>query len=145
MPDKQPYRGFNFIVEIEGVSSAQFAEVTVPEAEITVVEYREGGDKTSATRKLPGRLRYGNVVLKRGVSGDLALVDWFRAIAAGDFQPRNVSIVLLDAERQPVIRWNVREAWPTKYDVSDLNGKSNEVVIETLELAHEGIQVEAAG
>jgi phage tail-like protein len=145
MPDKQPYRDFNFLVEIEGVSSAQFAEVTVPEAEITVVEYREGGDKTSVTRKLPGRVRYGNVVLKRGVSGDLALHDWFRAIAAGDFQPRNVSIVLLNAERQPVIRWNVSEAWPTKYDVSDLNGKGNEVVIETLELTHEGIQIEAVG
>jgi phage tail-like protein len=145
MPDKHPYRDFNFLVEIEGVSSAQFAEVTVPDAEITVVEYREGGDKTSVTRKLPGRVRYGNVVLKRGVSGDLALYDWFRAIATGDFQPRNVSIVLLDAERQPVIRWNVSQAWPTKYDVSDLKGKSNEVVIEMLELTHEGIQVEAVG
>jgi phage tail-like protein len=145
MPDKHPYRDFNFLVEIEGVSSAQFAEVTVPDAEITVVEYREGGDKTSVTRKLPGRVRYGNVVLKRGVSGDLALYDWFRAIATGDFQPRNVSIVLLDAERQPVIRWNVSQAWPTKYDVSDFKGKSNEVVIEMLELTHEGIQVEAVG
>jgi phage tail-like protein len=145
MPDKPPYRGFNFTVEIEGIASAQFAEVTVPEAEITVVEYREGGDPSSGTRKLPGRVRYGNVVLKRGVSNDLALFDWFRATAAGDFQPRNVSIVLLDASRQPVIRWTVTEAWPTKYDVSDLNAKHNEVVIELLELANEGIQAEASG
>lgn len=144
MPDKPPYRGFNFTVEIDGIASAQFEEVTVPEAEITVVEYREGADPTSGTRKLPGRVRYGNVVLKRGVTGDLALFEWFRATAAGDFQPRAVSIVLLDATRQPVIRWNVSEAWPTKYDVSDLKAKSSEVVIELLELANEGIQVEAA-
>jgi phage tail-like protein len=144
MPDKPPYRGFNFTVEIEGIASAQFAEVTVPEAEIAVIEYREGGDPSSGTRKLPGRVRYGNVVLKRGVSDDLALFEWFRATAVGDFQPRSVSIVLLDASRQPVIRWNVSEAWPTKYDVSDLNAKNNEVVIELLELANEGIQAEAS-
>jgi phage tail-like protein len=143
MPDLQPYRDFNFRVEIDGIGETQFSEVSVPEAEITVVEYREGADKTSATRKLPGRVRYGNIILKRGVSGDLALWEWFRAIASGDFQPRNVSIVLLDAERQPVIRWNARDAWPTKYDASDLNAKGNEVVIELLELAVESIEVEA--
>jgi phage tail-like protein len=144
MPDRQPYRDFNFRVEIDGIGESQFAEVSIPEAEITVVEYREGADKTSATRKLPGRVRYGNIVLKRGVTGDLALWEWFRAIAAGDFQPRNVSIVLLDAERQPLIRWNASDAWPTKYDSSDLNAKGNEVVIELLELAVERIEIEAA-
>jgi phage tail-like protein len=145
MPDKQPYRDFNFVVEIDGIASSSFSEVTIPEAEITVVEYREGADKTSATRKLPGRVRYGNIVLKRGVSGDLSLWEWFRATASGDFQPRNVSIVLLDAERQPVLRWNARDAWPTKYDPSDLHAKRNEVVIELLELAVDSIDVEAAG
>ena len=73
MPDRQPYRDFNFRVEIDGIGESQFSEVSIPEAEITVVEYREGADKSSATRKLPGRVRYGNLVLKRGVTGDLAL------------------------------------------------------------------------
>ena len=143
MPDRQPYRDFNFRVEIDGIGEAQFCEVSIPEAEITVVEYREGADKTAATRKLPGRVRYGNIVLKRGVTGDLALWEWFRAIAAGDFQPRTVSIILLDAERQPVLRWNAADAWPTKYDSSDLHAKGNEVVIELLELAVERIEIEA--
>jgi phage tail-like protein len=145
MPDRQPYRDFNFHVEIDGIGESQFSEVSVPEAEITVVEYREGADKTSATRKLPGRVRYGNIVLKRGVTGNLVLWEWFRANASGDFQARNVSIVLLDAERRPVIRWNARDAWPTKYYASDLNAKGNEVVIELLELAFESIEVEALG
>jgi phage tail-like protein len=144
MPDKQPYRGFNFIVEIDGIGEAQFAEVLVPDAEIAVVEYREGGDKTSATRKLPGRVRYGNIVLRRGITADLSLYQWFRAVANGDFQPRNVAIVLLDAERQPVRRWLARDAWPTKYDGPGLNAKNNEVAIETMELAVEAIDVEAA-
>ena len=83
MPDRQPYRTFNFRVEIDGIGEAQFAEVVVPEAEIAVVEYREGADKTSATRKLPGRVSYGNIVLKRGITADLSLYQWFRAVANG--------------------------------------------------------------
>jgi phage tail-like protein len=145
MPDPQPYRGFNFLVEIDGISSAQFAEVIVPEAELAVVEYREGGDKTSATRKLPGRVRYGNIVLKRGVTPDLSLYNWFRALVGGDFQPRTVSIVLLDAERKAVLRWTARDAWPVKYDGPALNAKNSEVVLETLELAVDEIEVEAVG
>ena len=142
MPDSQPYRTYNFRVEIDGIGEAQFAEVVVPTAEIAVVEYREGADKSSATRKLPGRVKYGNVVLKRGITADLSLYQWFRAVSQGDFQPRNVMIVLLDAQRQDVRRWLARDAWPVKYDGPALNAKNNEVAIETLELAVEEIEIE---
>jgi phage tail-like protein len=143
MPDRQPYRNFNFRVEIDGIGEAQFAEVDVPDAEVAVVEYREGADKTSATRKLPGRVSYGNVVLKRGITADLSLYQWFRAVANGDFQPRNVAIILLDAERQPVRRWVARDAWPTKWVGPELNAKNNEVAIETMELAVEAIEIDS--
>lgn len=143
MPDRQPYRNFNFRVEIDGIGEAQFAEVDVPDAEIAAVEYREGADKTSATRKLPGRVSYGNVVLKRGITADLSLYQWFRAVANGDFQPRNVAIILLDAERQPVRRWVARDAWPTKWVGPGLNAKNNEVAIETMELAVEAIEIDS--
>jgi len=142
MPDRQPYRTYNFRVEIDGIGEAQFAEVVVPTAEIAVVEYREGADKSSATRKLPGRVKYGNVVLKRGITADLSLYQWFRAVSQGDFQPRNVMIVLLDAQRQDVRRWLARDAWPVKYDGPALNAQNNEVAIETLELAVEEIEIE---
>jgi phage tail-like protein len=142
MPDRQPYRTFNFRVEIDGIGEAQFAEAVVPTAEIAVVEYREGADKTSAARKLPGRVKYANLVLRRGITADLSLYQWFRAVAQGDFQPRNVMIVLLDAQRQDVRRWLARDAWPVKYDGPALNAKNNEVAIETLELAVEEIEIE---
>jgi phage tail-like protein len=145
MPDRQPYRTYNFRVEIDGIGEAQFAEVVVPTAEIAVVEYREGADKTSATRKLPGRVSYGNVVLKRGITADLSLYQWFRAVSQGDFQPRNVLIVLLDAQRQDVRRWLGRDAWPVKYEGPALNAKNNEVAIETLELAVEDLEIESLG
>jgi phage tail-like protein len=142
MPDRQPYRNFNFRVEIDGVGEAQFAEVIIPDAVVAVVEYREGADPSSATRKLPGRVRYGNVVLRRGITGDLSLYQWFRAIVTGDFQTRDGAIVLLDAERQPVRRWIVRDAWPTKYAGPALNAKNNEVAIEELELAVESVEID---
>jgi len=145
MPDRQPYRTYNFRVEIDGIGEAQFAEVVVPTAEIAVVEYREGADKTSATRKLPGRVSYGNAVLKRGITADLSLYQWFRAVSQGDFQPRNVMIVLLDAQRQDVRRWLARDAWPVKYEGPALNAKNNEVAIELLELAVEDIEIEGLG
>jgi len=142
MSDVQPYRNFNFRVEIDGIAEAQFAEVVVPTASIAVVEYREGADKTSRTRKLPGRTSVSNAVLKRGVTTDLALYQWFRAVSQGEFQPRNALIVLLDASRQDVRRWLLRDAWPVKYEGPTLQAQGNEVTIESIELACEDVELE---
>jgi phage tail-like protein len=142
MPDPQPYRNFNFRVEIDGISAVQFAEVVVPTASIAVVEYREGADKTSRTRKLPGRTSITNAVMRRGVTTDLSLYQWFRAVSLGEFQPRNALIVLLDASRQDVRRWHLRDAWPVKYEGPTLHAKGNEVAIESIELACEDVELE---
>ncbi len=137
-----PYPNFNFIVDLGIGEELQFAEVEIPAAEVEVIEYREGGDPASSSRKLPGRTRYGNVVLRRGLSGRLELWEWFKAVRDGQPLRRDVRITLLDEQRQPVQRWLLRDAWPTKYDPSNLNAKGNEVTIETLELAVEGIEIE---
>lgn len=136
-----PYPNFNFVVDGLGAEIA-FAEVELPSAEIETIEYREGADRTNASRKLPGRVRYGNVVLRRGVAGDLALWQWFREVSQGQQVRRDVTVTLLDEARNAVQQWRFREAWPVKYDPSDLNAKGNEVLIETLELAVESIDVE---
>jgi phage tail-like protein len=142
MPDEAPYRNFNFQVEIEGIE-AGFAEVVVPDAEIEVVEYREGTDKVSSTRKLPGRVRYGDVVLRRGVTNALDLYAWFDAVRDGNLVRRDVTIVLLDAERAPVRRWRLSRAYPIKYTGPTLSAKGNEVVIEEVVLSCEGLEIEA--
>ena len=139
---KNPYPNFNFVVDIGGGAEIAFAEVELPAAEIEVIEYREGADAPSSSRKLPGRVRYGNVVLRRGVSGRLDLWEWFKSVRDGQVQRRDVTITLLDEQRQAVQRWLLRDAWPTKYDPSDLNAKGNEVIVELLELAVESIDVE---
>jgi phage tail-like protein len=136
-----PYLNFNFVVEIEGELAAGFNEADLPAGRIEAVAYREGTDRSSAARLLPGRVEYERLVLRRGFSGDAALFQWWRAVARGNLDRRNVSVVLLDEKRQEVARWNLVRAWPTKYDPPDLRGLGNEVAIETLELAHEGIEL----
>ena len=139
---ENPYANFNFVVDAGFGEEIAFAEIELPAAEIETIEYREGADRTNASRKLPGRVRYGNVVLRRGVTGSLELWEWFKAVRDGQPLRRDVRVTLLDEARNPVQAWIFRDAWPTKYHPSDLNAKGNEVLIETLELAVESIDVD---
>ncbi len=100
-------------------------------------------DKVSSTRKLPGRVRYGDVILRRGVTPNLDLYRWFNDVRAGNLSRRNLVVVLLDAERLPVRRWIVSGAFPVKYTGPDLNAKGNDVVIEEVVLTCEGVEVES--
>ena len=139
---QDPYLDFNFLVEIAGVTVAGFSEADLPEGRIDVVAYREGTDKTSAARLLPGRVEYSPLVLRRAFAGDATLFQWWHALAQGVVDRRNVSVVLLDEQRQEVARWNLSRAWPAKWTGPSLRALGNEVAIETLELVHEGIELE---
>ena len=139
---KNPYANFNFLVDLGLEQELGFSEVELPAAEIETIEYRVGGEPTSGTRKLAGRVRYGNVVLRRGIDGNLELWEWFKTARDGQVERRNVTITLLDEARAPVLRWRLLNAFPVKVEVSDLNAQGNEVVIETLELTHEGLELE---
>src|SRR5687767_2179248 len=94
-----PYKNFPFRVEIEGLTSTGFAEVSGLSATAEVIEYREGADITS-TRKLPGLIKYANVTLKRGITASRELFDWWMTVVNGNVQRRNVLIVLLDDDRK---------------------------------------------
>jgi phage tail-like protein len=132
-----PFGNFSFRVEIDGQVVAGFTEVNGLSSEIAVIEYREGGDQR--IRKLPGVRKYNNLVLKRGITSDRSLWEWHQTAANGRVERRNGSVLLLDAERNVVARWNFHDAWPVKWQGPDLDGQSSDVAIETLELAHEGI------
>lgn len=137
-----PGRAIRTLLDTSAAKSAGFAEVVVGDAEIDVVEYREGTDLLSSTRKLPGRVRYGNTVLRRGITQDLDLYEWFSAIRDGDLQRRNVVIVLQDASHADVRRWLLRDAWVVKLAGPTLNAKGGEVVMEELVLACERLEIE---
>ncbi|MDQ4082028.1 MAG: phage tail protein [Actinomycetota bacterium] len=134
-----PFASFNFIVEINGIQAASFAEVSGLESETAVIEYRTGADLT--LRKLPGLTKYTNITLKRGVTQDYELWNWRKAVVNGTADRRDGSVVLLDGKRNEVLRWNFFEAWPCRWVGPGLNAKSNEVAIETLELAVERIEL----
>ena len=106
-----------------------------------MIEYREGADVTS-TRKLPGLITYPNVTLKRGITTSRELFDWWTTAVKGNVQRRNVVIVLLDDERKEVLRWILHEAWVATYESGDLSAEGNDVAIESIELAHEGLERE---
>ena len=95
-----PLENFRFRVEIEGIVQAGFTECSGLGSHIEVVEVREGGDATSATRKVPGRVTYPDIVLKWGVTTSRELYNWHQAVINGQLQRKSGSVVLLDAERQ---------------------------------------------
>ena len=137
-----PYLNFNFLVDLGLGEEMCFSEVEVPSGEIEVIEYREGGDRVNSARKLPGLAKYPNVTLKRGITGRTDLFEWWKSVRDGQAQRRDVTITLLDEQRQAVLRWHLRNAFPVKIEGPSLNASGNEVAIETLELAHEGLEVE---
>jgi phage tail-like protein len=139
-----PYAVFNFVVEIDGIPAAMFSEASGLASETELIEYRTGADKTNTVRKLPGLTKYPNIVLKRGITRDLSLWTWRKAIVDGNPDRRNGTITLLDETRQPVLRWRFVRGLPVKWEGPTLNAQANEVAIETLEIAHEGLELEAA-
>lgn len=141
MPDrKDPWRVVRYLLEWDGLAQAGFNEATIPDVAAEPIEYREG-DEIPTVRKIPGLLKYSNVVLKRGVTDNLELFEWQKAIIDGKINSnrKDVSVLLLDEEGNEAARWDFVNAWPTKYDAPDLKATGNEIAIETLELAHEGM------
>jgi phage tail-like protein len=144
MARNDPLRNFRFRVEIDNVARAGFAEVTGLEVATQTIDYREGTDPPHV-RKLSGLTKYGNVTLRHGLvvgANALELFQWHNAVEAGQLTQnrRRVVIVVQDEAGQDQTRFVVTDAWPVKYETSPLNARANEVIIETLELANEGIE-----
>ena len=137
---KDPYRNFKFRVEIEGIQVAGFADATIPDSTTESVDYREGTDLPHQ-RKLSGLTEYASITLKKGITDSMDLYNWKKQVEdTGAINARkSISLILVDEEGNDKAQWNILEAWPTKYDPSDFSAKANDVVIETLEIVHEGV------
>ncbi len=136
-----PYRNFRFKVEIDGIKIASFAEATIPDTTTDSVDYREGTD-LPYQRKLSGLTKYGNITLKKGLTDSMELYKWRKQVEdSGAIKARkSISLTLIDEEGNDKSRWDIIEAWPTKYTPSGFDAKGNAVVIESFELVHEGIK-----
>lgn len=134
-----PFRAHSFFLEIDGITRAGFRECTGLDTSTDVVEYREGNEARTP-RKLPGLVKYSNITLRWGTTSDSELLDWRQTVANGQIERKNGSIVMLDDTGAEVWRCNFREAWPLRWTGPSFNATTNEVAIETLEIAHEGVQ-----
>jgi phage tail-like protein len=128
---------YNFRIEIDGVDAGQFTAVDGLSIEQEVIEYQNGDDPL--TRKRPGRVKYGDVTLKKGYVASTVLNDWIEAARCGngDYTRKNMSIVLCDNSTPTdggaeIKRWNCFECFPKSWKVSSLDGKGNDVMTEEM-------------
>ena len=140
-----PFRSFNFRVEIDGLAVAAFSEVSGLTAEGDAVDYREGTDLINNVRKLTGLRKYANLMFKRGYVQDNSLWQWYQQIANGENVRRNGSVILMNEAHADVMRWNFENAWLNKIEGPGLKASGNEVAIESMELVHEGLTLELEG
>ncbi len=137
-----PIPKFHFSVEFGEAGQVSFQEVTGLKMTTEHIEYRGGDDPTFIKQKIPGMKKFENLTLKKGVfQDDLALYDWFKDVQTNPERRDTVTISLLDEEGNPVLTWTVINAFPVSYSGPDLNAEGNELAIEQVELAHEGIEM----
>ncbi len=120
----------------------KFQEVTGLGAETQQIEYRHGDSPVFSTIKMPGIKKFGNVTMKKGVfKSDNKFWDWYNQIKMNTIKRIPVTISLLDEAGKPTMVWTLTNAWPTKITGTDLKAEGNEVAVESIEIAHEGLTV----
>jgi phage tail-like protein len=137
-----PYAGYNFSVELDGITRAGFRDCSGLENSQNAGEYREGTDRYLNSRKLPGLNSYSDITLSRGVTADSKLWEWRLKAIKGTVERHNISITLLDDVGTPRITWNLFEAWPRTWTGPSLSASADEVAIEQIVIAYERLEVD---
>lgn len=135
-----PYKQSRFRIEIDGITHMEFIECTFVDTLTEALEHR-GGNEIPIFRKLSGLTKYGNIILKWGITDSMELYKWRRRVieTGAEGARNNISIILIDDSGRDKSRWNIEQAWPIKYKPPDFNANSNEIAIETLEISYEDI------
>ena len=144
MASNYPLTGFHFSVRWnpDDEENVSFSEVMGLNVSAAVIVYREGSDPDYTTLKMPGLKKYNNVPLKRGsMAKDNGFYTWFTDIKNNTVKRRDITILLLDENHEEVVTWNLKNAFPVKYDAGNLNAAKGEVLVEALELAYESFEV----
>jgi len=132
------YLGSQFGLEIDGVELARFTAVSGLGYESEVVTFQDTlADGKVITRKRPGRISFPDIVLKRGLSADNALVEWYQTVVDGQVERKSGSVVIYDQTSSEIGRWNFENGWIAKWSASDLDAGSDDIMIEEVTIAHE--------
>jgi len=137
-----PLPKFHFQVEWSG-ARVGFTEVSGLSVEADVMEYRDGASMEFTKVKMPGMVKFGNITLKRGMfAKDNEFYLWWKQTAdLASIERRDITITLLNEKHEPVVTWQVKNAWPSKVQSTDLKSDGSEVSIETMEIVHEGLTI----
>lgn len=139
-----PLVGFNFMVEISGVITGYFQEASGLGSESEIIEHKimAKGAKEPLIRKIPGRLKWGDIVLKRGITANMDFYDWRKSVEQGkiDDARKDGSVVMYDSMHTEVARWNFAKGWPSKIAGPSVKADGNDVGVEELTIVHEGIK-----
>lgn len=139
-----PLPKFHFQVKWDSAIMS-FQEVSGLDIEAQPIEYRHGDSPQFSTIKMPGIKKSGNVTMKKGIfKSDNKFWDWFNQIKMNTIKRLPVTISLLDEAGAPTMVWTLANAWPTKITGTDLKSDGNEVAVETIEIAHEGVTIDNA-
>jgi phage tail-like protein len=137
-----PYAGYNFSVELDGITRAGFRECSGLESNQSAGTYREGTDRHLSQRKIPGLNTFSDITLSRGFTSDSKLWEWREKAMKGTVERHNISITLMDDVGNPKITWNLFEAWPTSWKGPGLTATADEVAVEQLTIAYERLEVD---
>lgn len=142
MAKEDPIVSAWFGLEFQNQIVGAFRECTGLGSENEVVEYKASGPKGEyVVKKVPGRLKWNNITLKRGITEkSMDMWDWRKLVEAGkiDDARKNGSIVMFNQKGDQIARWEFVNAWPSKITGPSANAQNNEVAVEELELTHEG-------
>lgn len=143
MPEQDPLVSSWFGVEFQGQVVGAFRECTGLGSENEVVEYKASGQKGEfVIKKVPGRLKWNNITLKRGITDAMDMWQWRKLVEQGKISDarKNGTITMYNQQGDAVAKWNFTNAWPSKLSGPSANAGNNEVAIEELELTHEGYE-----
>ena len=141
MADTDPLVSAFFTIDFGGSVAGAFRECTGLGSENEVVEYKASGDKGKfVMKKVPGRMKWNNITLKRGITNAMDMWNWRKEVEEGRVAKarKNGSISMYNQENQKIAQWDFVEAWPNKLTGPSANATNNEVGIEELEITHEG-------
>jgi phage tail-like protein len=137
-----PIPKFHFSVNWGGTKIG-FTEVTGLEVSTEVIEYRQGASLEYHKIKMPGMQKFSNITMKRGMfQSDNEYYNWWNTVALNTIERRDITISLLNESHEPVVSWKIKNAWPVKVQSTDLKSDGNEVAIESIEIAHEGLVIQ---
>jgi phage tail-like protein len=141
MAEADPLVSAFFTIDFGGSVKGAFRECTGLGSENEVVEYKASGDKGKfIMKKVPGRMKWNNITLKRGITDAMDMWQWRKQVEEGkvDDARKNGSIVMYNQHNAAIARWDFVQAWPNKLTGPSANATNNEVGIEELEITHEG-------